>query len=176
MNHVRLLTALFALMLLVSFTVYAGDTKQEAQQEAQQEVPKELKNQTHCPVMGGKIDSTVYTDLQGQRVYHCCPMCSKQLTEDPNKFFKKAAAESVLFENIQTSCPVSGKKLEEKEAFTDHEGRRIYFCCAGCEAPFNKEPQEYLSKLDAPAEIMEGHDMKGHEEHDMKKGHEGENH
>ena len=53
------------------------------------ERPAKGHPQTHCPVMGGKIDSTVYTDIHGQRVYHCCPGCSESLKKDPDKFFKK---------------------------------------------------------------------------------------
>lgn len=112
---------------------------------------KELKPQTHCPVMGGVIDSTTYTDIQGQRVYHCCPMCSKKLKADPDTYFKKAAADGVLFENIQTNCPVSGEKLEADANYKDFEGRRIYFCCKKCEKSFLSDPQKYLKKMDSTA-------------------------
>lgn len=172
MRFVKTLTVVMASLLIGSFAVVADEAKEEAKQDA----PKELKNQTHCPVMGGSIDSTVYTDIQGQRVYHCCPMCSKQLKEDPDKFFKKAAADGILFENIQTTCPVSGKELEDKSVFIDHEGRRVAFCCKKCRGAFTEDTKKFLSKLDAPADKMEGDDMKGHEEDDMKKGHEGHNH
>ena len=108
--------------------------------------------------MGGKIDSAVYTDIQGQRVYHCCPMCSDKLKKDPDKYFKKAAEEGVLFENIQETCPVSGMKLEKKEVHIDHKGRRVYFCCEGCIGAFNENPENYLAKLDIPGVDMK--DMK----------------
>jgi YHS domain-containing protein len=163
MKHSTLLTTVLALLLLASFSVYANDAKPEAEKEA----PKELKNQTHCPVMGGKLDSTVFTDIQGQRVYHCCPGCSKPLKEDPDKYFKKAAAEGVLFENIQTACPVSGEKLEEKTAYLDFEGRRVYFCCEGCFGAFKDDPKGHLAKLDTPADETEKSEkkMEGHEGH-----------
>ncbi len=145
-------------------------------------VPVELKNQTNCPVMGGKIDSTFYTDIQGQRVYHCCPMCSKKLKADPDKYFKKAAAEGVLFENIQTTCPVSGEKLAEKEIFTDYEGRRIYFCCKKCRGTFNEDPQKFLKKMDQTSQPTE-QDKKSKkmkmkmEKMDQKdSGHDGQDH
>jgi YHS domain-containing protein len=109
---------------------------------------KELTPQTNCPVMGGKIDSTIYTDIQGQRVYHCCPMCSAKLKADPDKYFQKAAQQGIVFENIQTKCPVSGKMLESKSVYTDYEGRRVYFCCAQCVGKFDADPQKYLNRLD----------------------------
>jgi YHS domain-containing protein len=112
---------------------------------------KELTPQTNCPVMGGKIDSTLYTDIQGQRVYHCCSMCSAKLKADPDTYFKKAAEKGVLFENIQATCPVSGKKLESKTVYTDYQGRRVYFCCQGCIGKLDADPQTYLKKLDEGA-------------------------
>ncbi|MDF1545517.1 MAG: hypothetical protein P1R58_10485 [bacterium] len=167
MKLTRTLTIAVAMLLMASLTTFAGDEKQDAKKDA----PVELKNQTNCPVMGGKIDSTVYTDIQGQRVYHCCPMCSAKLKKDPDTYFKKAAAEGILFENIQTACPVSGEKLEDKSVFTDYEGRRIAFCCKKCRGTFNEDPAKFMSKLDAPAE-EEKAEMK-----DMKAtGHEGHNH
>jgi YHS domain-containing protein len=132
---------------------------------------KELKQQTNCPVMGGKIDSTAYTDIQGQRVYHCCPACSAALKKDPDKYFKKAAEEGILFENIQTFCPVSGKTLAEKETYVDYQGRRVYFCCPNCIPTFEKDPQKYLGILDAPAKPQEDMKdmpmMKDHKSHEQ---------
>jgi len=130
---------------------------------------RELKHQTHCPVMGGKIDSTLYTDIQGQRVYHCCPMCSAKLKADPDKYFKKAAEEGVLFENIQTTCPVTGEKLKDKSVYVDYEGRRVVLCCNMCKDKFHEDPAKYLKKLDendegtpAQTEMMKNCDHSGH--------------
>jgi len=132
---------LFALML-TAFTVNAEEVS-----KAQEPVKVvEFRNQTHCPVMGGPIDSAVYTDIQGQRVYHCCQMCSKKLKTDPDKYFMEAAAKGIRFENIQTTCPVSGKAIDT----TVHEmykGRQTYFCCDGCKAEFAKKPGDYLDIL-----------------------------
>ena len=164
-NHT--ITAM-AVVLGLAVAVNAGDTGKDKPADA----PKELHNQTNCPVMGGKIDSTLYTDIQGQRVYHCCPMCSAKLKVDPNKYFQKAAKEGVLFENIQTNCPVSGEKLEDKTVFTDYQGRRVYFCCKQCRGKFAVDPDTYLKKLDKmadPGDKTESEtgkmEMMEHEEH-----------
>lgn len=152
-------TAVAAGMLLLGVTGHGQDKSPEK--------PKELKNQTHCPVMGGKIDSTVFTDIQGQRVYHCCPSCIPKIKADPDKYFKKAAAQGILFENIQTTCPVSGEAID-KSKFVDFEGRRIYFCCNQCIKDFNKDPQKFLSKMDQSSEKPSS-DME--KEHDTHEGH-----
>ncbi|MFQ5607508.1 MAG: hypothetical protein ACE5GA_06140, partial [Candidatus Zixiibacteriota bacterium] len=80
------------------------------------------------------------------RVYHCCPMCSKKLVANPDKFFKKASNDGVLFENIQKSCPVSEMKLIDS-VFTDYMGRRIFFGSVDCRDKFLKEPAKYLAKM-----------------------------
>jgi len=68
-NHLIVLGCALVLFFVSGVYTSAGTTEKKA------EVSKELKNQTNCPVMGGKIDSTIFTDIQDQRVYHCCPMC-----------------------------------------------------------------------------------------------------
>lgn len=163
-------TAILLGLMLLSFSAFAGEEKTE-----KKEAPKEMKNQTNCPVMGGAIDSTIYTDIQGQRVYHCCPMCSAKLKADPDKYFKKAAEDGIRFENIQTNCPITGEELEDKSIYSDFEGRRIYFCCKKCVGTFAKDPQKVLNEMDSKKGKMEmDHDMK------MKKdsgdGHSGHNH
>ena len=154
----------------------ATQAADEADNKKKAEAPKELKNQTHCPVMGGAIDSSSYTDIQGQRVYHCCPMCTDALTDDPDKYFKEAAANGILYENIQTTCPVSGKELPNKSTFIDFEGRRVVFCCPNCIATFKEAPATYLKKLegvaygDAKKAKDHGHD------HDEDSDHSGHSH
>ncbi len=46
----------------------------------------------------------------------------------------------------QESCPVMGGSIN-KDLFVDHEGKRVYFCCAMCKEPFLKEPAKYLTKM-----------------------------
>jgi YHS domain-containing protein len=48
----------------------------------------------------------------------------------------------------QTTCPVMNGKIDEK-IFADYQGKRIYFCCAGCLNEFNKDPEKYLKKMEA---------------------------
>jgi YHS domain-containing protein len=166
MKQFKILATAFSVMLLAMVTVHAAD----AEEGPAKELPKELKNQTHCPVMGGKIDSAVFTDVQGQRVYHCCPMCSDKLKNDPDKYFEKAAEEGVLFENIQATCPVSGEKLEDKSVYSDSKGRRIAFCSEKCRETFNEDPKKFLSKMDTPSKMEEDQVEKS------PTGHEGHNH
>lgn len=176
MKKLNLIMVTIAVALFATASISAADTGKTAQ------AAPEMKNQTHCPVMGGKIDSTVYTDIQGQRVYHCCPMCSGKLKADPDKYFEEAAAKGVVFENTQFACPVSYEPLKNKEKQVNYKGRQVFFCCNDCVEKFNKDPQKYLQRLEEVSgdpdadktEMEEDHQGQGHDhdhmDHDMNDG------
>lgn len=46
----------------------------------------------------------------------------------------------------QTTCPVLGGGVD-KQVYVDYQGKRIYFCCKGCDAEFKKDPEKYLQKM-----------------------------
>jgi YHS domain-containing protein len=48
-----------------------------------------LKAQTRCPVMGGAINKSIFTDHDGLRVYFCCESCIETFKSDPEKYLKK---------------------------------------------------------------------------------------
>ena len=48
----------------------------------------------------------------------------------------------------QTACPVLQGNID-KIIYVDYKGQRIYFCCAGCDAEFKKDPEKYLKKMEA---------------------------
>ena len=45
--------------------------------------------QTVCPVMGGKINKSIYTEYQGQKVYFCCGGCVGKFEKEPEKYISK---------------------------------------------------------------------------------------
>ena len=142
MRALQILTLLIAVMAL-ALTPMAAPVKDSAQSADKPVTPVP---QTNCIVMGDKIDSSKYVDLQGQRIYLCCKGCEKKLRNDPEKYLKKAAEQGVLFENIQKVCPVTGKPID-KRFYTDYVGRRVYFSDDSCKALFAKDPAGYLKKL-----------------------------
>jgi Cu(I)/Ag(I) efflux system membrane fusion protein len=46
----------------------------------------------------------------------------------------------------QTVCPVMGGAINKKY-FIEYKGKKVYFCCPGCEKDFLKEPEKYMDKL-----------------------------
>ena len=64
----------------------------------------------------------------------------------------------------QTTCSVMGSEID-KNYHVDHDGKRIYFCCAECPKEFAKKPAEYMKKLeDAGAKLEEA--VEDHSSHD----------
>ena len=51
----------------------------------------ELKPQTHCPVMGGEIDKSIFVEKDGKRIYMCCEHCREELTKNFEENVKKLA-------------------------------------------------------------------------------------
>lgn len=47
----------------------------------------------------------------------------------------------------QTTCPVMGGTID-KSLFVDHDGKRIYLCCQGCEEAVKKDPEKYIKQLE----------------------------
>ena len=77
----------------------------------------------------------------------------------------------------QTTCPIMGGKID-KTFYVDHDGKRVYFCCAGCIDPFKKEPAKHIKKLeDEGIELTKVPAVKGKQEKKRKvDDHAGHNH
>lgn len=54
----------------------------------------------------------------------------------------------------QTTCPVLAGNID-KSVYADYKGKRIYFCCKGCDAEFNKNPDKYMKKLQEEGVTLE---------------------
>jgi YHS domain-containing protein len=50
----------------------------------------------------------------------------------------------VAFE--QTTCPIMDAPIK-KNIFVEYKGKKVYFCCSGCEDKFNADPEKYLARL-----------------------------
>ena len=57
-------------------------------------------------------------------------------------------------DHAQTTCPVMGGKIN-KAIFADYQGKRVYFCCAGCPAEFQKDPAKYVKILEDQGVVLE---------------------
>lgn len=104
----------------------------------------ELK-QTMCPVSGKPIDKGISIEYEGQKVYFCCKGCPPKFKEKPNKYLP-ALYRQIYSQTVQVKCPVMGGAVDP-EVFVEYEGRRVYFCCKGCDKKFKADPDKYEKKL-----------------------------
>jgi YHS domain-containing protein len=75
--------------------------------------------------------------------------CKKQTSPPmmpPASANSVSQAESADSATEQTLCPVLNNPID-KNVFVVYQGKKVYFCCAACKGPFEKNPEKYLSKL-----------------------------
>ena len=56
------------------------------------------------------------------------------------------AADEVVAAGEQTTCPVMGGAIN-KAIFIEYKGKKVYFCCDGCQDKFKEAPEQYVAKL-----------------------------
>jgi hypothetical protein len=83
---------------ILAAAMAAGTTSLAEQEQETAEKPG-MKKQTHCPVMGGKINKEQYVDVEGYRIYVCCPGCKGTIKADPDKYIEKMKAEGITPES-----------------------------------------------------------------------------
>ncbi len=99
--------------------------------------------------MGAPVDH-----VNGNRlVRFCCGGCLKSFNEYPAKYTAKLDAAIIERDKKDyplDTCVISGEKLGEMGAPVDYVygNRLVRFCCNGCIAKFEKDPQTALDKID----------------------------
>jgi YHS domain-containing protein len=54
----------------------------------------------------------------------------------------------------QMTCPVMGNPVDPG-VFTDHDGRRVYFCCPPCVERFMQDPETFIQKIEEQGILLE---------------------
>ncbi len=62
-----------------------------AAKEPARPAASDLKPQETCPVMGGRIDRSLFVDHEGKRIYFCCSACIDEFKASPDKYLRKLA-------------------------------------------------------------------------------------
>ncbi|MFQ5806327.1 MAG: hypothetical protein ACE5I3_07750 [Phycisphaerae bacterium] len=128
-----------------------GVLAQHHDQEKKEGKKAEQANTPACPVMGDPVDFSVKTVTAEGPVYFCCRDCLEKFEKNSEKYAAKAAAQRKELKKrprIQVTCPLSGEPID-KTVFTEHDGRKVYFCCNGCKPTFEKDPAKFSAKLEA---------------------------
>jgi YHS domain-containing protein len=83
-----------------------------------------------CPVMGGKINQSVNTIVDGKLYYFCCAGCIGAFAANPEKFadkLKNATLTTLKVTNPEGKCPVTGENAELKFFTIDRVAKTITF-------------------------------------------------
>lgn len=102
-----------------------------------------LRVQVKCAISGEDLsDLKTSSESKDGKVYFCCDKCK-------SKWDKDAAMHAKLGEacTFQTTCPMDGNAIDPL-VHKDYDGKRVYFCCAGCPAAFEKEKAVGMRKVD----------------------------
>ncbi|MCP3964765.1 MAG: hypothetical protein GY750_04735 [Lentisphaerae bacterium] len=95
MTKKKIFTLLIGLTMIFSMLADSSTKKSTAP------FPKTSKQQTKCPVMGGKINKNLYYDYKGQRIYVCCKGCIAIIKKNPEKYLEKLKKDGVIVEKIK---------------------------------------------------------------------------
>ena len=78
-------------LLIAVFAIVAGCGRDEsaARQTHSVSHAPAAAEQTICPVMGGAVNTNMFADHDGRRVYFCCPSCIGEFKKAPEKYIRK---------------------------------------------------------------------------------------
>ncbi len=57
--------------------------------------------QTQCPVMGGAINTDFFADVEGYRIYVCCPGCLDEVRNRAGDIIEEQRQKGVVFEKVE---------------------------------------------------------------------------
>jgi YHS domain-containing protein len=92
-----------------------------------------------CPVSGGKVNPQYRAEYNGQYVYVCCQGCVEEFKKDPEKVVAKMSKEEKAAIQTNALCPMSKEAITSKDFWVEDSGKKVYFCCAGCKASYEKK-------------------------------------
>ena len=102
-RHLVAITCVAALGFATGTTAYAEDA-----------TPKPVVKQTECPGMGGAVDTKLFVDHDGKRIYVCCGGCINVIKKDPAKYIKQLEAQGITLDRTPAPADAAGaKKVED---------------------------------------------------------------
>jgi hypothetical protein len=94
MDAAKGVSVLFCTALVLTWGMVEA-AEGEKKKDAKAEVKKEVKHQTMCPIMGGKINKKLFVDHDGKRVYVCCAGCIGAVRKEAAKYIKKLEGQGI---------------------------------------------------------------------------------
>ena len=67
--------------------------------------------QVVCPVMGGAVNTNLFVDYEGWRIYVCCPGCSDAVRKTPAVYIQRMKEEGVTPDRIPSTSEVRSAEV-----------------------------------------------------------------
>jgi len=133
--------------------------------------------QLACPVSGDAVDKKVFIRRDGVKLYFCCSACVSKYQSNPKKY----AANLANSYTYQTTCPVMGNPINPASFTKLADGRKIFYCCDGCEGKLFGTPAKYAKNLATQGfqynwSKIKKADERAEARHGSRGGHEGHDH
>jgi YHS domain-containing protein len=125
---------------------FKADTKKYAAKAALQMLGTGQLKQVACPLSGKACNPEAAVALDGVSVAFCCNNCKGKVEKADDKVIAALGGDLAKGFTAQTKCPVSGKPIDPAQT-VEYKGAKVYFCCDGCPAAFEKDPSKYTAKL-----------------------------
>lgn len=95
------------------------------------------------PICGMEVtiaDAKYTHEHRGEMFYFCCAGCQTKFAQAPEKYLASEAPAGTAVDPIcQMEVDIATAKY-----MSEHEGTLYYFCCAGCQSQFEKDPEAAL--------------------------------
>lgn len=101
-----------------------------------------------CPIMGKKVSTKLFIDIEYGRIYICCKGCDKKILRAPELAYKTAFPAIEKLEN--TVCPISGLPIGEAAVTVSLQGVEFRVASKAHAAAAIANAQIVLNKLKDP--------------------------
>lgn len=147
---IRFLSLLLSACTLIGVAQAQQTAAPAAPAPAKQEAAPSWKAQTICPVSNETLDEdrSHFVDFEGQRIFVCCKKCVKKAADAPEQMLATLAKSGMSAQSINTICPVSGEKLDDRENLVWVGNKSFAVCCQKCARKASSTPTAYLDKLE----------------------------
>ncbi len=125
---------------------------------------------SECPFTGASASADFTAEYEGHVIAFCCGDCLTRFEDDPEAHAgeladilpsgeadsaEDAADDTVAGGPINSTCPVTGEPVN-RNLTTEYEGQLVAFCCGGCLAQFESDPESFAEAIEPLSSVEEG--------------------
>ncbi len=114
------------------------------------------------PVCGMNVNPAAARHVHehaGKKYYFCCASCVEKFKANPQDYLNKPASSGLVMLGMPATAPVQSTATAERDPVCgmsvnpatakhvhEYDGKKNYFCSAGCVEKFKANPQKYLNQ------------------------------